>query len=66
MQPRVEAKAIAGCELLREPSGRYPCLPMSLVLDNARYQRCEPVRSLAVELKIELLSLPPYSPNLTR
>jgi transposase len=37
---------------------------MSLVLDNARYQRCEPVRLLAAKLKIELLYLPAYSPNL--
>lgn len=56
--------ATAICELLRKLSARYPGLPMSLVLDNARYQRCEPVRLLAAELKIELLYLPPYSPNL--
>lgn len=58
----IDATAI--CELLRKLSGRYPGLPMSLVLDNARYQRCEPVRALAAELKIELLYLPAYSPNL--
>ena len=58
----IDAAAI--CELLRKPSDRYPGLPMTLVLDNARYQRCEPVRLLAGELKIELLYLPPYSPNL--
>jgi transposase len=37
---------------------------LTLVLDNARYQRCEPVRTLAAELRIELLYLPAYSPNL--
>jgi transposase len=58
----IDAAAI--CELLRKLSARYPGLPMSLVLDNARYQRCEPVRSAAAELRIELLYLPPYSPNL--
>src|SRR3954452_10748070 len=58
----IDATAI--CELLRKLSGRYPGLPMTLVLDNARYQRCEPVRTLAAELRIELLYLPPYSPNL--
>jgi transposase len=52
------------CELLRKLSARYPGLPLSLVLDNARYQRCEPVRLLAAELRIELLYLPSYSPNL--
>lgn len=51
------------CELLRtlaEKSTR----PITLVLDNARYQRCSLVTMLAAQLKIELLFLPPYSPNL--
>jgi len=34
------------------------------VLDNARYQRCALVQSVANSLGIELLYLPPYSPNL--
>src|SRR5229473_2556467 len=34
------------------------------VLDNARYQRNKVVQSLAAELGIRLLFLPPYSPNL--
>lgn len=38
--------------------------PITLILDNARYQRCQLVMELAVELKIELLFLPSYSPNL--
>jgi transposase len=58
----IDATAI--CELLRKLSARYPGLPLTLVLDNARYQRCEPVRLLAAELRIELLYLPSYSPNL--
>ena len=33
-------------------------------MDNARYQRCELVRSLARQLGIHLLFLPSYSPNL--
>ena len=61
---RHDDRRAAICELLRKLSARYPGLPMTLVLDNARYQRCEPVRSLAAELRIELLYLPPYSPNL--
>ena len=56
--------ATAVCELLRKLSARYPGLPLTLVLDNARYQRCEAVRLLAAELGIELLYLPSYSPNL--
>src|SRR3990172_801146 len=34
------------------------------VLDNARYQRCTTVKNLATQLNIELIFLPPYSPNL--
>jgi transposase len=34
------------------------------VLDNARYQKCQSVVNKATELNIELLYLPPYSPNL--
>jgi transposase len=56
--------AEATCELLRKLAARYPGLPLTLVLDNARYQRCEPVRLLAAELRVELLYLPAYSPNL--
>ena len=35
-----------------------------LVLDNARYQHCAAVMTLAATLHIELLFLPSYSPNL--
>jgi transposase len=56
--------AMAVCELLRSLSARYAGLPLTLVLDNARYQKCEVVRRLAAELKVELLYLPSYSPNL--
>src|SRR5512135_1069853 len=56
--------AIAVCELLRKLADRYAGLPVTLVLDNARYQKCEVVRLLAAQLKIELLYLPSYSPNL--
>ncbi len=39
-------------------------LPITVVLDNARYQRCLLVQQTACDLGIELLFLPPYSPNL--
>ena len=39
-------------------------VPVTLVLDNARYQRCELVKDTAKKLGIELLFLPSYSPNL--
>jgi transposase len=58
----IDATAVG--ELLRKLSARYPGLPLTLVLDNARYQRSESVRLLAAELRIELLYLPSYSPNL--
>jgi transposase len=38
--------------------------PVTLVVDNARYQRNALVRGLAQDLGIELLFLPSYSPNL--
>lgn len=56
--------AMAVCQLLRKLAARYAGLPVTLVLDNARYQKCEVVRLLAAELGIELLYLPSYSPNL--
>jgi hypothetical protein len=37
---------------------------ITLVLDNARYQKCKLVGALAESLQIELLYLPSYSPNL--
>jgi len=39
-------------------------VPITVVLDTARYQRCRLVQTHAATLKIELLFLPPYSPNL--
>ena len=35
-----------------------------MAVTTPRYQKCEVVRLLAAELKIELLYLPSYSPNL--
>jgi len=37
---------------------------VTLVMDNARYQRCNKVMEKAKDLDIHLLFLPPYSPNL--
>jgi transposase len=56
--------ALSVCELLRKLRKRFPKIPITLILDNARYQKCRLVWELAVELNIELLYLPPYSPNL--
>jgi transposase len=52
------------CELLHAIARQYAGQPVTLVLDNARYQRCRLVQDLAIQLNIELLFLPAYSPNL--
>lgn len=52
------------CELLRKIADLHLTVPITLVLDNARYQKCQMVQDLAVLLHIELLYLPSYSPNL--
>jgi len=52
------------CQLLRKLAALGLQVPITLVLDNARYQRCALVPSVADALGIELLYLPPYSPNL--
>ena len=51
------------CEMLRKLAAEST-LPITIVLDNARYQRCKLVMNTASELGIELLFLPTYSPNL--
>ena len=52
------------CELLRKVSALRLAGPITLVLDNARYQRNAVVQGLAKELGIHLEYLPSYSPNL--
>ena len=52
------------CDLLWCISRLDIRVPITLVLDNARYQKCKLVWKLAESLNIELLYIPPYSPNL--
>jgi transposase len=54
------------CEFLEKIAKAYADSgrPITLILDNARYQKCQSVTNKAKELTIELLYLPPYSPNL--
>ena len=58
------------CELLElihskeKKSATKSKKPTVVVSDNAKYQRCKLVIEKAKELGIELLFLPPYSPNL--
>src|ERR671917_789466 len=53
------------CELLELLAGAHPGMAITIVLDNARYQKCALVQELAQSLGIELLYLPSYSPNLS-
>jgi transposase len=52
------------CALLREVAAAGLRRPVTLVLDNARYQKCAVVQALAASLGLELLYVPSYSPNL--
>lgn len=51
-------------ELLEKIAGLGLQTPITLIMDNARYQRCRYVLDIAARLNIEILFLPPYSPNL--
>lgn len=51
-------------DFLTQLRTQYRHLPISIVLDNARYQHCKAVTELAQTLEIDLLFLPAYSPNL--
>jgi len=54
------------CEFLEKIATAYADSerPITLILDNARYQKCQSVANKAKKLNIELLYLPAYSPNL--
>ena len=51
-------------DLFKELRRLHEDSPLTLILDNARYQRCYIIERAAYMYKIELLYLPPYSPNL--
>lgn len=53
------------CEFLQQLRASYTDdKPIYIVLDNARYQKCQLVRYIAWQFQIQLVYLPPYSPNL--
>ena len=53
------------CDLLRAIRLKHPKVKkIHLILDNAPYNKSNQVRDLARELKIKILYLPAYSPNL--
>ena len=51
-------------QLLERIARQYAGKPIHIVLDNARYQHCQLVKNTALRLNIDLVFLPPYSPNL--
>jgi transposase len=51
-------------DLLFKIKQEHTGIPLILVMDNARYQRCNKVTEQAIGLGIDILFLPPYSPNL--
>ena len=52
------------CLLLTQIAACYTGVPITIVLDNVRYQKCDAVLRQAAALGIELLYLPSYSPQL--
>ncbi len=52
------------CEGLEKLRKKYPKKILYIILDNAAYQRCNKVAEKAKQLNINLVFLPPYSPNL--
>jgi transposase len=51
-------------DLLIKLKQEYTNIPLTLIMDNARYQRCSKVTEQAEMLGIDVLFIPPYSPNL--
>jgi transposase len=52
------------CALLHKLAALNLPVPITIFLDNARYQKCALVFATAASLRIELCFLPAYSPNL--
>ncbi len=52
------------CALLEKLAALNLTVPITVFLDNARYQKCTLVKAVAARVNIELCYLPAYSPNL--
>jgi len=52
------------CQLLSKLAAHVTEGPITVVLDNARYQKCALVQEYAAAVGIELLYLPSFSPHL--
>jgi transposase len=59
--PYINAAAV--CALLEKLAIQFQDLPIVLILDNARYQKCQVAFETAAGLHIRLLYLPPHSPK---
>lgn len=64
VRTRENIDASSVCELLYQIRCAHPEGAITLVMDNARYQHCAFALKAAADYGIELLFLPPYSPNL--
>ncbi len=52
------------CQLLFKLANLGLNIPIAIVLDNAKYQKCQLVQDYAKQLNIQLYYLPSYSPHL--
>lgn len=52
------------CELITFLREEHPGRQLYMIMDNASYQRCDLVAKHAKKLRVNLVFLPPYSPNL--
>jgi len=54
------------CELIQKIAvpNKNIGIPITLIMDNARYQRCNLVKIFAKTMNVEIVFLPSYSPNL--
>lgn len=52
------------CVMLKKMAAEYSGKEIHIALDNARYQKCQIVTEMAKTLGIDLVYIPPYSPNL--
>ena len=64
LEGRESCDAERVCQLLRELRAANRGKRLLLILDNAPYNHADIVTQAAEKLRIELLYLPPYSPNL--
>jgi transposase len=61
---RTTVHADTVCQRLTQLVAHADGLPVPVVLDNVRYQKCTLVQQYAAALGVELLSLPAYAPHL--